>query len=189
LPLPKIHRRIPIFHHAQNLRKGRFLVLLLPASLCSGGVDAPWSTAIPEIIVTQMNQPSAAMAAAAHFLARRAPFDQFGFGPMVLSLDAQIKRGSYVFAIEGQKVVGYLGWIMLDTATALRFAASGRVPDFSETEGHDVVWLLVAGAIGTPALNAMLAAGRKRYAGLRAMGVRHKPGGKKVVFDKAIRLR
>jgi hemolysin-activating ACP:hemolysin acyltransferase len=141
------------------------------------------------LIVSQMNRPDAALAAAAHFLARRAPFDQFGFGMMTLSLDAQVKNRTYLFAIDGVKVVGYLGWAMLDTARAEAFARENRVPRHDETGGDDVIWLLVAAAASKTALDAMLEAGRKRYAGKRIMGVRHKPGGRVVKFDKLIRLR
>ncbi|MFN0193773.1 MAG: hypothetical protein ACKVP5_17670 [Aestuariivirga sp.] len=139
--------------------------------------------------MSQMNRADAALAAATHFLARRAPFDQFGFGPLVLSLDAQVKHKTYLFAFEGVKVVGYLGWAMLDAARAEIFAREGRIPGYDETGGDDVVWLLVAGATSKKALDAMLEAGRKRYAGKRIMGVRHKPGGRVVKFDKIIRLR
>jgi hypothetical protein len=141
------------------------------------------------VTVSQMNRPDVALAAAAHFLARRAPFDQFRFGPLVLSLDAQVKQKTYLFAFEGVKVVGYLGWAMLDAARAEIFAREGRIPGYNETGGDDVVWLLVAGATSKAALDAMLDAGRRRYAGKRIMGVRHKPGGRKVVFSKMIRLR
>jgi hypothetical protein len=135
------------------------------------------------IIVTQMTKPDAALAAAAHFLARRAPFDRFGFGEMTLSLDTQIKRKTYLFAVDDLKVVGYLGWVMLDTARAEAFARDGRMPRFDETGGDDVAWLLIAAAASRDALKTMIAAARRKYPGRRIMGVRHKPGGKKVVFD------
>lgn len=141
------------------------------------------------ILVTQMNRPEAALAAASHFLARRAPFDRFAFGPMTLSLDHQAKAKTYLFALEGQKVVGYVGWVMLDAARARAFAREGRIPGPGDTGGDDVVWVLVAGADSRQALEAMLAAGRRRYAGKRVMGVRHKPGGRKVVFDQLITVR
>ncbi|NJM31179.1 MAG: hypothetical protein HC855_14780 [Rhizobiales bacterium] len=141
------------------------------------------------LIVSQLNRPDVALAAAAHFLARARLSYQFGFGPLVLSLDAQVKHNTYLFAFEGVKVVGYLGWAMLDAARAAIFAREGRIPGYDETGGDDVVWLLVAGATSKKALDAMLEAGRKRYAGKRIMGVRHKPGGRVVKFDKIIRLR
>lgn len=141
------------------------------------------------LLVTQMNRPEVALAAAAHFLARRAPFDRYPFGAMTLSLDHQARSKTYLFALEGQKVVGYVGWVMLDAARARAFARDGRVPGPGDTGGDDVLWILVAGADSRQALEAMLAAGRQRYAGKRVMGVRHKPGGRKVVFDQLIRLR
>jgi hypothetical protein len=141
------------------------------------------------ILVTQMRTPEAALAAAAHFLARRAPFDSFAFGAMTLSLDSQIRRKTYLFAIDGAKVVGFLGWTLLDRGRAEAFAREGRTPRHDEIGGDDVVWLLVAAATERAALDAMLAAGRRRYAGKRVMGVRYKANGKRVVFDQPIRRR
>ena len=135
------------------------------------------------ITIAQMNRPEAALAAAVHFLARRQPFDRFGFGAMALSLDTQIRQKTYLFALDGAKVRGYLGWIMLDTARAEAFAREGRVPRFDETGGEDVAWLLIVAAVERAALKAMIAAARRRYPGKRVMGVRHKPNGQKIVFD------
>jgi hemolysin-activating ACP:hemolysin acyltransferase len=141
------------------------------------------------ILVTQMNKSEVALAAAVHFLARRAPFDRYPFGTMTLSLDAQVKQKTYLFALEETKVVGYLGWIMLDAARAEAFARENRTPRYDETGGDDVAWLLVVAATDRKALMAMLDAARSRYPGKRIMGVRHKPGGKKIVFDSFNRRR
>jgi hypothetical protein len=139
------------------------------------------------LVVTQMNRPDAALAAAVHFLARRAPFDAFAFGVMTLSLDAQIKRKSYLFAIDGNVVAGYVGWVMLDTARAEAFARENRTPRFDEAGGDDVLWLLVAAATSRGALMSMVEALRRRYPGKRVMGVRNKPGGKRILFDSTDR--
>ena len=141
------------------------------------------------ITVTQMNKPEAALAAAVHFLARRAPFDGFKFGPMTLSLDAQVKQQTYLFAIDGLKVAGYIGWVMLDTARAEAFAREGRMPRFDETGGGDVAWILVAAATSRAALLAMLNAAKRKYPGKRVMGVRYKTDGKRVLFDQPNRPR
>lgn len=141
------------------------------------------------ITLTQMNKPEAALAAAAHFLARRPPFDTFKFGAMTLSLDTQVKQKCYLFALEGMKVVGYMGWVLLDTARAEAFAREGRMPRVEDTGGDDVVWLLIAAATSRAALTQMAAAGRRRYPGKRVMGVRYKADGKRVVFDQPNRRR
>jgi hypothetical protein len=142
---------------------------------------------MPEVIVSQMKTPTAALAASAHFLARRKPFAGFGFGEMVLSLDTQAKNGHYLFALKGPKVTGYIGWTMLDAAVAEDFANAGRTPSAAQSNGNDVAWLLVAASETRADLNAMLKAARARYRGKRVMGVRHKPNGKKVVFRSRIR--
>jgi hemolysin-activating ACP:hemolysin acyltransferase len=140
-------------------------------------------------IVTQMNRHDAALAAAVHFLARRAPFDRWYFGMMTLSLDTQIKQKTYLFAVDEMKVVGYLGWIMLDAARAEAFAKENRTPRFDETGGDDVAWILVAAATSREALKLMLDAAARRYPGKRVMGVRYKPGGKRVLFNSVNRPR
>ena len=142
---------------------------------------------MPDVVVSQMKTPAAALAAAAHFLARRKPFAGFGFGDMVLSLDTQAKNGHYLFALNGPKVTGYIGWTMLDAAIAEDFASSGRTPNAAQSNGGDVAWLLVAASETRADLDAMLKAARARYKGKRVMGIRHKPGGKKVVFRSRIR--
>ena len=134
------------------------------------------------VMITQLSTPEAALAAAVHFLARRAPFDRFEFGTMTMSLDTQVRRRSYLFALEEQKVVGYVGWVMLDTATAEAFARENRIPRHDEAGGDDVIWLLVAAATSRKALTEMISLLRQKHAGKRVMGVRHKPGGK-VLFD------
>lgn len=141
------------------------------------------------IAVTQMNRHDAALAAACHFLARRKPFDTWGFGMMTLSLDTQIKQKTYLFAIDEVKVVGYLGWVMLDAARAEAFAREDRTPRFDETGGEDVAWILVAAAASRQALKLMLDAAARRYPGKRVMGVRYKPGGTRVVFNSVNRPR
>ena len=146
-------------------------------------------TAFVAINIAQLKRPEAALAAAVHFLARRPPFDRFGFGAMVLSLDTQVRQKTYLFALDGPKVSGYLGWIMLDTARAEAFARENRVPRFDETGGDDVAWLLIAAAADTAALKAMIAAARRRYPGKRVMGVRYKANGKRVLFDSTTRRR
>lgn len=138
----------------------------------------------------EIRRPGSAMAAlgaAAQFLARREPFAAFPAGLLLDTLHGQIRRGHYLFAVEGQRVRAYLGWALLDAAVAERLAGSGRVPRAEECEGADVVWLLTVGASDSAALRAGIAAGRALYPGWRLMGVRHRPGGTARLLDHRIR--
>jgi len=138
----------------------------------------------------EIRRPGSAMAAlgaAAHFLARREPFATFPAGVLLDTLHGQIRRGHYLFAVEGQRVRAYLGWALLDAAVAEGLAGSGRMPRPEECEGADVVWLLTVGAADGAALRAGIAAGRALYPGWRVMGVRHRSGGTPRLLDLRIR--
>jgi uncharacterized RDD family membrane protein YckC len=49
------------------------------------------------------------------------------------------------------------------------------------------VWVLTAAALHPAALLALVRTVRAQHPGMRMMGVRHKAGGKRVVFDRAAR--
>jgi hemolysin-activating ACP:hemolysin acyltransferase len=138
-------------------------------------------------IISQLKSLPEALAAAVHFLARRPPFDGFGFGAMALSLDSQIKRGTYAFAIDGSKVIGYMGWTLLDHVQAESFAERGQTPRFDDAGGQDVVWLLVVASQDKATLQALLRAGRQRYSGKTVMGVRYKGNSHRVVFRGVVK--
>jgi hypothetical protein len=131
-----------------------------------------------------------ALGLAAHFLARRAPFANFHSGDLIRTLSAQIQRGHYLFALDGAagnseaRVVGYLGWALYDHETADRFRATGKPPAEELADGGDVAWVLTSAAVDRTAFFALARAGRALYPHHRIMGIRHKAGGKRVVFDQ-----
>jgi hypothetical protein len=92
-----------------------------------------------------------------------------------------------MMAFDGGRLVGFLGWDLYGADAAERFAATLRPPPRGEEGGEDVVWLLIAAAEQRRALTLMLEAGRQLHPGRRVMGVRHKPGGRPVVFRATIR--
>lgn len=137
----------------------------------------------------EIRRPGSAMAAlgaAAHFLARRPPFASFTAGLLIDTLHGQIRRGHYLFAMEGQRVRAYLGWALLEAAVAERLAASGQAPRPEECEGTEVVWLLTVAAADAAALRAGLQAGRALHPGWRLMGVRRRPDGSFRLLDRRI---
>jgi len=125
---------------------------------------------------------------AAHFVARVEPFASFRSADLIGTLNAQIEREHCLFALDGKRVVGYLGWALYDAAVAAPFARGGSPPPNSLAHGSDVAWILTAAAMHDSALLTMVRALRARYPGLRVMGIRHKPGARRVVFDRAPRL-
>ncbi|MBX9699348.1 MAG: toxin-activating lysine-acyltransferase [Acetobacteraceae bacterium] len=136
--------------------------------------------------VQQLANPMAALGAALHFLARRTPFAGFRAEVLTATVHGQIRRGHYRVALEGQRMRGYIGWAMLDTAVAERVVRGGPLPTEAEAEGGEVVWLLTVATTDRPALLALLAAGRALHPGRRVMGVRRRPNGHAVLIDRRI---
>lgn len=124
---------------------------------------------------------------ALHFVARLAPFANFRSTELVATLDAQIQREHCLFALRGERVVGYLGWALYDAAVAERFARGGAAPANALAHGSDVAWILTAASVDGAALMALVRALRARYPAMRVMGIRHKGAGRRVVFDRAPR--
>ncbi len=131
-----------------------------------------------------------ALGLAANFLARRAPFADFRSSDLIRTLSAQIHRGHYLFALDeaagdGQaRVLGYLGWALYDHEAADRFRATGKPPTEELMDGGDVAWVLTSAAVDRVTFFALARAGRALYPHHRIMGIRHKAGGKRVVFDQ-----
>lgn len=123
---------------------------------------------------------------ALHFLARRAPFSGFRFGDLTQTVDDQIRRRHALFAFDERRVVGYLGWHLYDLAEARDFARTGRPPPLDRPDGADVAWVMTAAASAPETLGALVEAGRARNIGRRAMGVRYKKNGRRVIFDQLI---
>jgi hypothetical protein len=135
----------------------------------------------PALRLGRFQDPGAALGAACHFLARREPFASFRADALVRTLDGQVRRGHYLAALDGRRVVGWLGWALLSEAAAQRFAERGEVPDAATlgTTGG-VAWLLTAASDSTAVLRAMTREARRAQPGLRIMGVRHGPGGPRI---------
>ncbi len=121
---------------------------------------------------------------ALHFVARFAPFADFRSTDLVATLDAQIQRGHCLFALDGERVVGYLGWALYDADVAERFARGGPAPANTLAHGSDVAWILTAVSVNPAALRALVRALWAQHPGLRVMGIRHKGAGRRVVFDR-----
>jgi hemolysin-activating ACP:hemolysin acyltransferase len=137
--------------------------------------------------VTALRDPMVALGVAAHFLGSRAPFRDFPAGELIATLAGQAKRGHALFALEGQRVRAYVGWALFTTAEAEALARTGIPPAPPAGQQGDVVWMLTIAAADAAAMKVCFAELRRRYAGKRVMGVRHRPDGKRIPFDVATR--
>lgn len=140
--------------------------------------------------VVTLSSPTLALGTALHFVARREPFASFRAADLVSTLNGQVQRGHYRFAVDGPRVLGYVGWALYDEDVAARAAAGGHPPPTAAmTQGANVVWILTAVSTTPAAFVALVRALRSAYPGLRVMGVRHKPRADgerpgRIVFDR-----
>jgi len=139
-----------------------------------------------DLTVRTLDSPMTALGVAAHFVARHPPFDTFPAGALMRTLSGQVERRHYRLALEGRRVVGYLGWALYQSSEAERFAATGRPPDDSDQAPPDVVWILTAVTARPDTLLVLYRVVRAAYPGLLLMAMRHKPGGRRVVFRRRL---
>lgn len=141
------------------------------------------------VVLRQVEGRHLAMGLALPYLAARHPFTAFQAGELTRAVAGHILRGHYLMAFAGDRLVGYLGWACYSPADAAAYARSLEAPPDDRANGQGVVWLMTAAATMPDALAAMLDHGRARYAGWRAMGVRHRRNGRTVLFNQPIRRR
>lgn len=128
----------------------------------------------------------ATLGMAIHFLAQREPFASFPSKVLATTVDGEIRRGHYLMAFEGRRLVGFIGWVMLSHATAERFARSLVAPAPEEMRGEDVAWILTVGATSRAVLVPLVRAARHLHPHCRVMGVRHRPNGPPRVLRSGI---
>jgi hemolysin-activating ACP:hemolysin acyltransferase len=139
------------------------------------------------LIVKKVRDRWLALGLAAHFVAKRETFGRFPASDLIRTLTGQIERGHYLFAFDTStdpaRVCAYFGWSLYDHAAAERFAKTG-VPPPDLTSGGEVVWILTSVAENRSAFFALVKALRALYPTHRAMGIRHKADGRRVMFDQ-----
>mgnify|MGYP001767845885 CR=1 FL=1 len=145
------------------------------------------TTTPPRLSLRRIEGRHLAMGLALPYLAARQPFAAFQAGELTRTVAGQILRGHYLKAFEANRLVGYLGWACYNPEDAAAYARSLEAPPADRANGQGVVWLLTVAATFPAALEAMLRDGRRRYAGWRAMGVRHRRNGAVVTFNQPIR--
>jgi len=132
--------------------------------------------------ILRPRDPLAALGMALHFLGQREPFASFPSKVLITTVDGEIRRGHYLMAFEGQRLTGFLGWVMLGDAVAERFAQSLVAPAPEEMQGEDVVWVLTVCATSRDVLAALVRTARHQHPRCRVMGVRHRATGRPSVL-------
>jgi hypothetical protein len=139
------------------------------------------------VTVKKIPGPWLALGLASHFVAKREPFGSFPASDLIRTLSGQIQREHYLFALDTStdpaRVVGYFGWALYDHAEAERFATTAIPPSDELSKESDVVWILTAAAENRQGFFALVKGMRALYPTYRVMGIRHKAGGKRVIFD------
>ena len=142
-----------------------------------------------KVTVKKIPDSWVALGLAAHFVAKHNTFARFPAGDLIRTLSTQINRGHYLFALDTStapaRVVGYIGWALYDNAVAELFAQTGVPPADELANGGDVVWILTAASANRRAFFELLKKGRALYPAHRVMAIRHKTGGKRVIFDQS----
>lgn len=107
--------------------------------------------------VVQPRDARVALGMAVNYLMADPVFSRLPFGQWSRVLVGQINRGHYLFALDGDRVVGFAGWALATKARAEAWLAANR--DFDSADGMvgDVVLLNVWKA-ASPTVNRFMIA-------------------------------
>ena len=120
----------------------------------------------------RFKDPVVAFGRAVNLLMRTQPFASYPFGKFSKVLLGQIQRGHYVFTIDGDTPVGYVGWAMCTEAVARAWLEEHRVPRYEECNGGDC-WVGITFYAATREACFFQARHlRQRYPDAKAMGIR-----------------
>lgn len=138
------------------------------------------SAADTEIVCRRYPNAVYALGLALSFLAARSPFASYRAGQIVSSVTGQIRRGHYIFAMRGNRVVGYTGWGLCSSDIAERHLRGEYNPTFYDCREGDVVLLMIIASVDSTALRVMMRFMRAlypehSYAGKRAIGNELRP--------------
>lgn len=96
-----------------------------------------------------------ALGMAVAFLMADPAFQELRFGHWTRVLAGQVRRGHYLFVVQGDSVVGFAGWSLTDHERAEAWLAGRGELTFEECQAGDCVILNVWKA-ATPAANRLL---------------------------------
>jgi hemolysin-activating ACP:hemolysin acyltransferase len=96
-----------------------------------------------------------ALGMAVSFLMTEPSFARLPFGHWARVLVGQINRGHYLFAVRGNRIVGFVGWLLTDEAGAERWLAGKDELKNASLAGGDCL-LINAWKSASPEVNAFL---------------------------------
>ena len=70
------------------------------------------STAATSLVCCRLSNHWEALGLVTHLLHASKPFNDYPFGKLAATLNAQIQRSHYAFTLRDQEVVGYVGWAL-----------------------------------------------------------------------------
>ena len=97
------------------------------------------SHARPGLRALRMRDKQAALGMAVNYLMTDPAFARLPFGHWSRVLVGQINRGHYLFAADGGRVVGFVGWAFATKPNAEAWLAGARDIGFSESAAGEIV--------------------------------------------------
>ena len=105
--------------------------------------------------VLQPRDPRVALGMAVSYLMTDPVFARLPFGQWSRVLVGQVNRGHFLFAIEGTKVVGFVGWALTTKDKAEAWLTGNRDLEFADSRAGEIV-LINAWKASSPAANRLL---------------------------------
>lgn len=127
-----------------------------------------------EVVCRQHRYDVAAIGMAVELLHDVHPFREMTAHELIATIIGQVRRKHYVLAVEGEEVIGYVGWALSSEAVAKGWAEGRHRPSYDECEGGDCVILMMWYAESAAATRRLAKYLRREYPGHRFYGRRMK---------------
>lgn len=121
--------------------------------------EAPSAAATLRAVRTRDGRQALGMAV--NYLMTDPVFARLPFGQWSRVLVGQINRGHYLFAMEGEKVVGFVGWALTTKEKAEAWLTENRDIGFADSMAGEIVLLNVWKADGDAANRVLVEAVRR----------------------------
>lgn len=101
----------------------------------AAGADAPAAT----LKAVRPRDPRAALGMAVSYLMTDPSFARLPFGQWSRVLVGQINRGHFLFVVDGDKVVGFVGWALTTKDKAEAWLTANRDIGFEDSKAGEIV--------------------------------------------------
>jgi hypothetical protein len=130
------------------------------------------------VVCRRFGRPLVAFGAAVDLLRMHKPFSEAKFGTYAAVLRGQIARQHYVFAVQGERAVGYAGWALCSEEIARAWTERRYTPAYAECLAGDSWVGLTYYARSRQITFALMGHIKKRYPGYRIFGLRRYEDGR-----------